>query len=119
MRLDFETIETYCLQKKGTTKSFPFGEGTPVFKVLRKMYVLGSEESSLISLNLKVDPDDSLALQKQYPAIIPGYHMNKRHWITAKLDGSIPDQLLFELIDGSYDLVVSGLTLVEKQSLGY
>lgn len=69
------------------------------------------------SINLKVDPERGLELRERYPAVQPGYHMNKKHWITVVMDGSIPDKLLRQWIDHSYDLVAAGLTKKQKQAL--
>lgn len=99
----------YLLAKPGSKPEYPFGPGTLVFKVGGKMFALLSEDSRPWTINLKSDPDDALALRAAYPAIAPGYHMNKRHWNTLTLDGTLPDVLLFELIDQSYDLVVASL----------
>jgi predicted DNA-binding protein (MmcQ/YjbR family) len=81
------------------------------------MFALISEDSDPLWLNLKCDPDDALALREQYEAIQPGYHMNKKHWNTITIDGSLPDALVFELIDHSYDLVVSKLPRAERQKI--
>lgn len=82
-----------------------------------KMFALISENENPLRINLKCDPDDALALRAEHPAIIPGYHMNKRHWNTLILDGSLPDALVAELIDHSYALVVKRLTKAQKDSL--
>jgi predicted DNA-binding protein (MmcQ/YjbR family) len=82
-----------------------------------KMFALISENEYPLRINLKCDPDDALALRAGYPAIIPGYHMNKRHWNTLVLDGSLPDELVAELIDHSYILVVKRLRKAQKESL--
>ena len=99
-------LTDYCLAKPGTTASYPFGEGALVFKVLDKMFALISEDERPLRMNLKCDPEDAQALRVQYPAIIPGYHMNKTHWNDLTLDGSLPEELVYELVDHSYDLVV-------------
>jgi predicted DNA-binding protein (MmcQ/YjbR family) len=110
-------IETYCLNKPGTFSQYPFGEGTLVFKVVSKMFALVNEDNRPLTMNLKCDPDDALALREQYPAIAPGYHMNKRHWITLTLDGNLPEKLIFELIDHSYELVAAKLTKTDRQKI--
>lgn len=112
-----EKISTYCLSKPGAFSQYPFGEGTLVFKVMSRMFALVAEDNHPLTMNLKCDPDDALALRKQYPAITPGYHMNKIHWNTLTLDSSLPEKLVFELIDHSYDLVVAKLTQTERQKL--
>jgi predicted DNA-binding protein (MmcQ/YjbR family) len=117
LKTEIKTIYAYCLEKKGTTASYPFGEGTLVFKVLDKMFALVSEETTPIRMNLKCDPEDAQALRTQYAAIIPGYHMNKEHWNSLYLDGSLPGELVFELIDHSYNLVVKGMKRSDRERL--
>jgi predicted DNA-binding protein (MmcQ/YjbR family) len=115
--INFQTIEDYCLSKPGAFSQYPFGEGTLVFKVVSRMFALVSEDNRPLTMNLKCDPDDALALRDQYPAIKPGYHMNKTHWNTLTLDGSLPEKLVFELIDHSYELVVDKLSKRERQKI--
>ena len=92
-KLTQQTLTDYCLSKPGTTASYPFGEGTLVLKVLDKMFALISEDSKPLRINLKCDPEDALALRKQYTAITPGYHMNKKHWNTLEMNGSLPPHI--------------------------
>ncbi len=117
MKTDYDSLKAYCLSKKGTTAGYPFGEGTLVFKVMGKMFGLISEDADPLRMNLKCDPDDAIALRTQYQAILPGYHMNKEHWNTLVMDGSLPGELVAELIDHSYDLVVKGLRKVDREKL--
>ena len=114
--MNIEEVRDYCLSKKGTTEEFPFDEVTLVFKVMGKMYVLGNLEGDL-SINLKCDPEKAISLREEYEAINPGYHMNKRHWNTVEMDGSLKPDFVKELIDHSYDLVVSKLTRKQKVDL--
>jgi predicted DNA-binding protein (MmcQ/YjbR family) len=114
--VDIETFRAYCLSHKGVTEEFPFGEDTLVYKVMGKMFALTGIES-FESINLKVDPERGIELREQYPAVQPGYHMNKKHWITVIIDGSISDKLLRGWIDHSYDLVAAGLTKSAKRTL--
>jgi predicted DNA-binding protein (MmcQ/YjbR family) len=107
----------YLLAKPGSQPGYPFGPGTLVFKVGGRMFALLAEDSRPWMINLKCDPDDALALRAAYPAITPGYHMNKRYWNTLTLDGSVPDPLVRELIDQSYELVIRGLSKVERQKV--
>ncbi len=102
-----ETVNSYCLAKKGVEAVFPFDEETIVWKVMGKMFCLGNI-GDFKDLNLKCDPEESVLLQEQYSQITPGYHMNKKLWITAKIEG-LPANLLFSLIDRSYELVVRNL----------
>jgi predicted DNA-binding protein (MmcQ/YjbR family) len=101
---------------KGVTEEFPFGEDTLVHKVMGKMFALCGIDP-FESVNLKVDPETGVELRERYSAVLPGYHMNKKHWITVLMDGSIPDNLLRQWIRVSYDLVASGLTKKQKQTL--
>jgi predicted DNA-binding protein (MmcQ/YjbR family) len=115
--LTLEVIKEYCLAKPGSSAGYPFGEGTLVFKVLDRMYALCSEDERPLRINLKCDPDDALALRAQYSAIIPGYHMNKKHWNSLIMDGSLQDSLVFELIDHSYQLVISKMSQAKQRKL--
>ena len=114
--MDIVSFRNYCIKKKGVTESFPFDSQTLVFKVMDKMFALTSIEV-FENINLKCDPEKAIELREHYDAILPGYHMNKKHWNTVKINGTIPDQMLCELIDHSYDLVVSGLPKAKQQLL--
>ncbi len=106
--MNIEEIREYCISKKGVTESFPFDETTLVFKVMAKMFALTDLVDDL-SLNLKCDPARAIELREQYPAILPGYHMNKNHWNTVMVDGSLSKAFICQLIDHSYDLIVDKL----------
>ncbi|NJK97634.1 MAG: MmcQ/YjbR family DNA-binding protein [Bacteroidales bacterium] len=108
--MNFETIRSYCLSKKGAVEDLPFDEFTLVYKVGNKMFALSSLTGEL-SINLKCDPEKALELREQYPAVQPGYHMNKDHWNTVYIDGSIASNLIFQWIDHSYDLVFGNFLL--------
>ncbi|HOT88350.1 MAG TPA: MmcQ/YjbR family DNA-binding protein [Bacteroidales bacterium] len=103
--MNIEEFRIYCLQKNDVIESFPFDEQTLVFKVKGKMFALTDLMESF-SINIKCDPDKAIELREHYSCVLPGYHMNKKHWNTIIIDGSIPDKLLKEWIDHSYDLVV-------------
>jgi predicted DNA-binding protein (MmcQ/YjbR family) len=103
--MDIVTLREYCLSKKNVTESLPFGEDTLVFKVKGKIFALANLDGDL-SVNLKCDPSYALELREKYRSVIPGYHMNKKHWNTILLDGSVPDKEVFSWIDHSYDLVI-------------
>ena len=107
--MDIEQIREYCLSKKEVTEGFPFGEETLVFKVKEKIFLLASLGQPSLQFNIKCDPEKAIELREQYPAIIPGYHMNKKHWNTIIVDGSIPRKLIQEMIDDSYLLVAKSL----------
>ena len=115
--VNLNTLKAYCLAKPGSSAGYPFGEGALVFKVLDRMFCLISEDETPLRMNLKCDPDDALALRKQYEGILPGYHMNKKHWNTLVLDGSLPERLVHELIDHSYDLVVKKMSQLQQRKL--
>ncbi|MEU7021769.1 MmcQ/YjbR family DNA-binding protein [Streptomyces sp. NPDC046203] len=103
-----ERLKAFCLEFEDTSEEFPFGPETSVFKVAGKMFALASLDARPLWINLKCDPDDAVRLREEYPAIVPGYHMNKRHWNTVTV-GQLPDRMVRELIEDSYDLVVAGL----------
>ncbi|PLX21640.1 MAG: MmcQ-like protein [Salinivirgaceae bacterium] len=107
--MDSEKIRTYCLFKTFVTEGFPFNETALVFKVAGKMFAILDLEAEL-RVSLKCDPEKALELREQFSAIRPGYHLNKQHWNTIYFDGSISQDLVYSLIDHSYDLVVSKLT---------
>lgn len=114
--MDVETFRDYCLAKKGVTEGFPFDQETLVFKVMGKMFAL-TDVDTFPSINLKCDPELVTDLRERYPAVQPAFHMSKTHWNTVVLDGSVPDKLLFEWIDHSYNQVVAGLSKKLQQAL--
>ncbi len=111
--MNIETFRVYCLGKKGVTEEFPFDENTLVMKVMGKMFA-AVDVNDFESINLKADPEKAVEWREQYPAVQPGYHMNKKHWNTVLMDGSLPDKLIREWIDHSYNLVVDGLPKAVK-----
>lgn len=111
--MNIQQLYDYCLSKKGVTEHFPFDEDTLVFKVGGKMFCLTSLskwEEGTPSLNLKCEPEKALELRANYEAITPGYHMNKVHWNTVAFNLDVPNNLMIELINHSYELVYSSLT---------
>lgn len=111
--MNIQQLYEFCLSKKGVTEHFPFDEDTLVFKVGGKMFCLASLkefESGNPSLNLKCDPEKALELRAEYEAIRPGYHMSKVHWNSIDLNKDVPNKMLSELINHSYDLVFKSLT---------
>lgn len=106
--MNIEAYREYCISKAGVTEGFPFDGNVLVFKVMDKMFALTDVEL-FKSINLKCDPELAIKLRESYLAVQPGYHMNKKHWNTIEMDGSVSDILVLEWIDNSYDLVVSGL----------
>ena len=114
--MNIEELREYCLSKKGVTEGFPFNETTLVFKVAGKMFCLTNLEGDF-SVNLKNDPEKNMELREHFTAVKPGYHMNKIHWNTIEIDGSIPDKQIYEFIDTSYNLIVQSLTKKKKEEL--
>ena len=106
-----------CGAKPGAAETYPFGDGAAVFKVAGKMFALIALGPEPGSVSLKCDPEYAVDLRRRYPAITAGYHLNKRHWNTVELDGSVPGDELLELIDQSYDLVVASLTRAQRSGL--
>ena len=107
--MNVEEIREYCVSMPEVTESFPFDEETLVFKAKGKMFLLLSLTDSPVRLNVKCDPEKAIALRAEYACILPGYHMNKKHWNTIVLDGTLGKKLLRDQIDDSYSLVVGAL----------
>lgn len=106
--MNVEDVRQICLARSGVTEGFPFDEDTLVIKVGGKVFALLSLDREP-AVNLKCDPERAIDLRERYSEIIPGYHMNKKHWNTVSLTGSLSDQLITELIGHSYDLVYAAL----------
>lgn len=106
-----------CLRLPGAVEDYPFGDGVAVFKVAGKMFALVPLDERPGSVSVKCDPDMAIELRRQYPAITPGYHLNKRHWNTIEFDGSVPEDELLDLIAHSYDLVVARLPKATRDKL--
>ena len=105
------------MAKKGATEETPFGPGAPVYKVMGKMFALVAEDADPLYVTLKCEPGQARFWRDIYPAVRPGYHMNKTHWNNVTLDDSIPLPELLGMIDDSYDLVVKGLTRAQREEL--
>ena len=114
--MDFESFVEYCMNKPATTDHFPFDEKTLVFKVANKMYALANADD-FQSINLKCDPERAQELRERYSGINPGYHMSKVHWNTVSVFEDVPDKLIYELIDHSYDLIVNSLPKKSREEL--
>ena len=104
--MNIEILREYCISKKNVTESFPFGDDTLVFKTEGRIFALVNLEGDL-SINLKCNPVRAIELRERYSSVIPGYHMNKKHWNTIYIDGSVPDKEIFSWVDHSYDLVLN------------
>jgi predicted DNA-binding protein (MmcQ/YjbR family) len=104
--MNIDTIRDYSLQKPFVTEGFPFGDSVIVFKVNGKVFLLVSLDSIPLQFNVKCDPEKAIVLREEYPtAVLPGYHMNKKHWNTILVDGSLSRKQIFQMIDDSYRLV--------------
>jgi predicted DNA-binding protein (MmcQ/YjbR family) len=114
--MNFELIRNYCLNKRGVTESFPFDDESPVYKVMSRIFLIAGLDTP-VSINIKCDPETAVDLRERFDAVTSGYHMNKMHWNTVVLNGSIPAKLIYEWIDNSYKLVVKGLKKSEREKL--
>lgn len=107
--MDLDSLRDYCFRKKGVTESYPFGIDVLVMRVGVKIFALIRLNEEKLKINLKCDPFLAEVLRQKYSAVKPGYHMNKRHWNTVEIDGSIPENVILSMIDDSYELVFKGL----------
>lgn len=116
--MDVKVAIEYCLSKKGARETYPFDEVTLVFKVGNKMFGLVYDRQGDKGINLKCNPDLNLELRQEYDGIIPAFHMNKRHWSTVIFGVDVPDEMIYKLIDDSYDTVFKSLTKkIQKEIL--
>ncbi len=115
--MNIEELRDYCISKKGVEETLPFGPETLVFKVMGKAFLLTGLEGPELEFNVKCDPDRAIELRERYDCVIPGWHMNKKHWNTIVAKKAPNDALLKEWIDHSYELVVEGLPKKEKEKL--
>lgn len=115
--MNYQQARTYLLGKPDAVEDFPFGPDVAVMKIQGKMFATLSIDSGEGRMNLKCEPNQALMLRDFFEAVIPGYHMNKQHWNTIKLDGSIPEGEIQRMIDHSYALVVNSLTKVVRNGL--
>lgn len=116
--MDIEQLQSYCLSKKGVEETLPFGPDTLVYKVAGKVFLLTGLDREDFRFNVKCDPGLAEELREQYSCVLPGYHMNKKHWNTIVVDGSVSTKQLREWIDHSYDLVVKSLPKKLREELG-
>lgn len=114
--MNIEEIRDYCLAKKDVAEGFPFGEETLVFKVNDKIFLLAALTRSPLQFNVKCDPARAIQLREDHDAIIPGYHMNKKHWNTVICDNTLNKKLILEMIDHSYELVAG--TKTKRKNIG-
>lgn len=104
--MNIEELRAYVMSKPGVEETVPFGPDTLVYKINGKMFFATGLDRNPVTFNVKCDPEKAIQLREKFPAVTPGYHMNKIHWNTVTIDGSIPKKLLKEFIDDSYDLVL-------------
>lgn len=103
--MNIETLRDYCLSKPAVEETVPFGPDTLVYKTSGKIFLLVGLDEIELRFNVKCDPEKALELREIFPCVLPGYHMNKKHWNTIVVDGSVSDKQLREWIDHSYELV--------------
>jgi predicted DNA-binding protein (MmcQ/YjbR family) len=115
--MTYEILAALLLSRKGAVEDYPFGPQAAVFKVAGKMFALVALDEAPLRLTLKCDPVEADFLRNMFAAIRPGYHMNKQHWNTITLDGSVPQELLLKMINSSHALVVKGLRNAEREQL--
>jgi predicted DNA-binding protein (MmcQ/YjbR family) len=114
--MDLEKVRLQCLSKLGASESFPFDNQTLVFKVGGKIFALLDVEQTE-SINLKCEPEKAIELRERFISVMPGYHMNKKHWITISLTSGIPPSVILDCINQSYDLVYNSLTKKQRTQL--
>jgi predicted DNA-binding protein (MmcQ/YjbR family) len=117
--MNLEMLEKILAEKPAVTKEIPFGPETLVYKVKGKIFAMIAWDEDPLRFNLKCEPQQAVQLREQYPrSVLPGYYMNKKHWNTIVLDGSLPEALILEMIENSYRLVVQSLKKSDRDSLG-
>ena len=112
-------LRDYCLSFTGAQETFPFGPETSVFKVAGRMFALSQLTADSLRVSLKCEPALAEGLREAHAAVLPGYHLNKRHWNTVIIDGSLADAVIRDMIEDSYDLVVSKLPRARRRALGW
>ncbi len=115
--MNLDELEKILISKNGAKKEYPFGDEAMVFKVMGKMFGFIMWEKSPLQIVLKSDPQDAIGYREIYDCVREGYYMNKKHWITVTMDGTMKDEILTDIINESYDLVVAKLTKKEKKEL--
>jgi predicted DNA-binding protein (MmcQ/YjbR family) len=114
-----EQLRDHCLSFAEAEETFPFGPENSVFKVAGKIFALSRLDERPLRVSVKCDPPLAEQLREAHAAVRPGYHLNKRHWNTVVIDGSLPDEMITDMIEDSYDLVVSGLPRARRRALGW
>ena len=116
--MDAAELRAWCLEQPGAVEEFPFGPDHSVFKVAGKMFAISALGRTPLEVALKCEPELAVQLRGSYAAVRPGYHLNKRHWNTVTLGEDVPDQLVRDMIEDSYDLVVSALSNKKRSGAG-
>lgn len=115
--MDLEAFKRYCLRKKGVVEDFPFDAETLVLKVGPKMFALTNLNKSPMQINLKCEPYLAEELRAEFPSIKPGFHMNKKHWNTVVIDGTLDEGKIYWMIDMSYNLVFNSLKKADRERI--
>ncbi len=113
--MNIETLRDYCLSQTGAEETLPFGPETLVFKIMGKAFLLTGLDSRPLQFNVKCDPEKAIELREQFNCVLPGFHMNKKHWNTIVVDGSVSHKQLSEWITDSYNLVISGFPKIKQK----
>jgi predicted DNA-binding protein (MmcQ/YjbR family) len=114
-----DDLRDHCLSFLGSEETFPFGPETSAFKVADRIFALSRLAADPLSISLKCEPPLAEQLRKAHAAVTPGYHLNKRHWNTVIIDGSLPAQMVRDMVEDSYDLVVSQLSRARQRALAW
>ena len=117
--IDAAALRAGAWRGPGVTEEMPFGPVTTVFKVEGKLFALSALDSEPLQISLKCEPELAAALRRDHAAVRPGYHLNKRHWNTVVCDGSLPDAMIIDMLEDSYDLVVSAMSRATRERLGW
>ena len=112
-------VRALCLGFTGAEETYPFSPETTVFKVRGKIFAIAALDREPPSISLKCEPEIAEQLRADHEAITPGYHLNKRHWNTVRIDGSVPERLVRDMVEDSYDLVVESLPKRIRDDLGW
>ena len=115
--MNVETLRAYCLDKPGAEETLPFGPDTVVYKVGGKAFLLTGFDSEDLRFNVKCDPDKAVELREEFACVLPGFHMNKKHWNTLAMDHSLTDKFILQQVDHSYEMVVAGLPVKVRNEL--
>jgi predicted DNA-binding protein (MmcQ/YjbR family) len=114
-----EELRNHCLSFRGAEETFPFGPENSVFKVAGKVFALSRLAAHQLRVSVKCEPALAEQLRAAHAAVLPGYHLNKRHWNTVIIDGSLPDGAIRDMVEDSYDLIVSRLPRARRRGLGW